>query len=291
MSGDAWTILRVLDATRDWFAKRGIESARLDAELILARALGVSRLMLYARFDQPVNEEERAAVRALMQRRGKREPIAYILGEREFWSLDLKVDARVLIPRPDTEVLVEVAVERVKAGPAPAATRVVDVGTGSGAVALALARELPGASVLALDVSPGALEVAGANAERLGLAERVRCAPGDLLASQDGPFDLVVANLPYIRGGDIAGLDDDVRLHEPHLALDGGPDGLDLIRRLADQATTRLAPGGAIALEAGFDQLDQVAAILGEAGFADVTVRRDYGGQPRVASALWRPAP
>lgn len=285
MTGD-WTILRVLDATRDWFAKRGIESARLDAELILARALGISRLMLYARFDQPLSEEERAAVRALMIRRGKREPIAYILGEREFWSLDLKVDARVLIPRPDTEVLVEVALERLTAQAAEA-PRIVDVGTGSGAVALALAHEKKNARVQAVDISPDALEVARANATRLGLADRVEVVHSDLLAGVRGPFDLVVANLPYIRKAEIARLDEDVRAHEPHLALDGGADGLDLVRHLIRQATSRIVPRGAVALEAGFDQLDQVAELLRQASFEDVTVRRDYGGQPRVASGLW----
>lgn len=284
MTEAPWTILRVLEATRDWFAKRGIDSARLDAELIIAHAVGLSRVMLYARFDQPMSEDERARVRVMMQRRGRHEPLAYILGQREFWSLPLTVDARVLIPRPDTEVLVEEALRRLAGLEAP---RVVDVGTGSGAVALALAHDVPTAVVEAIDVSEGALAVARANAEALGLAARVTFFQGDLLAARPGPYTQIVANLPYVRRGDIAGLDPDVREHEPHLALDGGLDGLDLVRRLVTEATTRLVPSGTIVLEAGWDQLEAVGEILGAAGFEQVELRRDYAGHLRVAAGVW----
>jgi len=276
----AWTILGVLDATRGWFTQRGIESARLDAEILIAHALGIPRVMLYARFDQPLSDEERAKIRALVSRRGKNEPIAYITGEREFWSLPLSVDARVLVPRPDTEVLVEVALEHMRSLTAP---RILDVGTGSGAIALALAHDLPAAIVLGVDISEGALEVARSNAARNALS--VTFSAGDLLRGLSGPFDLVVANLPYVRAADIASLAPDVRAFEPHLALDGGVDGLDLVRRLVDEAATVLAPDGVIALEAGFDQLDEVAGILSARNYRGVAVRNDYGGNPRVASA------
>lgn len=273
-----WTILSVLDATRAYFEQRGIESARLDAELLIAHALGLSRVMLYARFDQPLSEEERAAIRALVSRRGKREPVAYILGAREFWSTSLHVDPRVLVPRPDTEVLVEVALARLGE-----AKRVIDVGTGSGAIAIAIAKERPAMEVLACDVSREALALAEENARAAGAS--VRFAQSDLLASVEGPFDAVLANLPYIPSADLAGLAADVRDFEPRLALDGGPDGLALVRRLVAEARPKLSPGGLIALEAGHDQLDRVAALLTGAGFEEVELRADYGGLPRVASA------
>ncbi|MFO0728576.1 MAG: peptide chain release factor N(5)-glutamine methyltransferase [Myxococcota bacterium] len=284
MSEERWTILKVLDTSRELFEKRGVEGARLDAEVLIAHALKQQRVMLYARHDQPLLPEELDRIRALVKRRANGEPVAYILGNREFYSLELEVSPAVLIPRPDTETLVEVALARL--GKDAAAPKILDVGTGSGAVALALAKERPDAEVSATDVSAAALAVATKNAARLGLA--VRFTEGDLLASLPGPFQLIAANLPYIPSADLRGLMREVRDHEPALALDGGPDGLRLIARLIAEAPTVLAPAGAIALEAGFDQLDAVAALLGAAGFDDVKIHKDYGGQPRVASGIWR---
>lgn len=280
-----WRILDVLDWTRTFFASRGIESARLDAEVLLAHVLGLQRVMLYARFDQPLTAEERERYRDLVRRRAQREPVAYLVGEREFWSVNLTVRPGVLIPRPDTETLVQLALDRI---PTDGAVRVLDVGTGSGAVALALAAERPRIEVWATDVSPAALEVAAQNAARLECADRVRVVRGDLLPpAADSParFDLVVANLPYIPTADLAGLMPDVRDHEPVEALDGGPNGLSLVRRLIDAAPPRLAPGGALLLEAGSAEIPAVAAALIGAGYRDVETHRDLAGQLRVATA------
>lgn len=290
MTGEAapesWTILRVLDWTRDWFQKKGIESARLDAEVLLAHALGVQRVMLYARYDQPLKKEELEKIRALVSRRAKGEPVAYVVGEREFWSLPFIVSPAVLIPRPDTEVLVEVALEHLKGVEAP---YVCDVGTGSGCIAVALAKELPASRLVAIDRSPAALEVARANAQRHVPGDRIELLEGDLLEGlgDRGPFHAIVANLPYVPEGDHTALMKDVRDHEPHDALFGGPDGLELVRRLVARAGRHLVPGGALILEGGHDQLGKMAAILSEAGFEAPSVRRDYAGHERVVAARW----
>ncbi len=270
MADETWTILKVLDWTRKWFAERQIEPARLEAEVLIASALGLTRVMLYAHFDRPLDDAERDRIRGLVRRRATGEPVAYLVGEREFWSLDFEVGPGVLVPRPDTETLVEEALVELDA------------------------IERKQLTVFALDRSPEALAIAGRNVARHGLEDRVSLHPSDLLAGlpeEARPLDLVVANLPYIPTGDLAGLPRDVRDFEPRLALDGGPDGLALVRRLVAEARTALRPGGAIALEAGFDQLDRVSAILGEAGYVDVRVRRDYGGQPRVACGRWPGGP
>lgn len=283
---EPWTILRVLNSSRELFEKRGVDSPRLDAEVLMASALGVERVMLYARYDQPLLPAELEKIRGLVKRRANGEPVAYILGEREFYSLPLLVTNKVLIPRPDTETLVEVALERIATLKDP---RILDVGTGSGAIALALKKERPDALVTASDVSGEALAVARQNAARLAL--ELRSVESDLLSSIDGPYELVAANLPYIPSGQLTTLMREVRNHEPSLALDGGADGLELIRRLIADLPRVMAPGGVVVLEAGHDQLEAVAALLTAANFAEVRVKKDYGGQPRVASALWRGQP
>jgi len=273
---ETWTPLKVLSWTAAKFGERGIGSARLDAELLLAHVLHTDRVGLYTGFDKPLLETELAAFRELIRRRLAGEPIAYLVGRQEFWSLPLAVDARVLVPRRDTETLVEVALRR-----APAATRIADVGTGSGAVALALAKERAGADVVATDASQDALAVARANAEALGLP--VRFVAGDLLAPLDGAFDLIVSNPPYIPTGDLAGLAPEVG-REPRGALDGGPDGLDALRRLVAGAPARLVPGGILAVEHGFDQGERVRALLHAADFEAIETARDLGGNERVTS-------
>jgi release factor glutamine methyltransferase len=281
---EVWTILRVLDWTRQWFEQKGIASSRADAEVILAHALGLQRVMLYARHDQPLKKEELDQIRALVARRGKGEPVAYLVGEREFWSLPFKVTPAVLIPRPDTEVLVEVALDRARA---IGAKRIVDVGTGSGCIAIAIAAELPSAELIAIDTSEDAIALAKENAARHGLAERVRLEKSDLLSMVVGPIDLVAANLPYIPESELEGLMREVRDHEPRSALVPGRDGLSLIRRLIGEAKEKLRPGGAIVLEGGHDQLGSIAALLEESGYEAISVRRDYAGHERVASAIW----
>lgn len=280
---ESWTSLKVLDWTTQRFDSAGIPSARLDAQVLLAHVLQCERVALYTAFDKPLGEEELRAYRELIKRRLAGEPTAYLVGEREFWSLRLHVDRRVLIPRPDTELLVEVALELLRGREGE--VRIADIATGSGAIAIALAHELPHARVVATDVSADALEVAAHNASVHGVDQRVSFRLGDLTAALAGaaPFDLLVANLPYIRSAEIATLDREVRT-EPRLALDGGADGLDLVRRLIGGAPAHIAPGGAIALEHGYDQGAAVAGLLADE-FDDVVVRRDLAGQPRVSYA------
>jgi release factor glutamine methyltransferase len=298
-----WTILEVLKWTTSRFAERGIPTARLDAELLAAHAFSMPRIGLYTQFDRPLQAPELASYRDLVKRRQGGEPVAYITGKKEFWSLELLVDRRVLVPRPDTETAVEVALELLRgprresqaetetepqaepdeAKPAPPAStaRVVDIGTGSGAIALALKKELPAAEVLAVDVSEDALAVARANAQRLGL--QVEFLHGDLTAplAGRGPFALIVANLPYVPRGDLATLAPEVH-NEPVLALDGGADGLDVVRTLVPRARDLLQPGGALVLEIGIGQALATETLLLKAGFVAVGSRRDLGDIERV---------
>jgi release factor glutamine methyltransferase len=279
-----WTILEVLNWTTTRFAERSLPSPRLDAELLAAHAFGLARIQLYAQFDRPLSADELARFRELVKRRQAGEPVAYIVGRKEFWSLDLAVDRRVLIPRPDTETAVEAALALL---PADAPARVCDVGTGSGAIALAIRKERPQATVVAIDLSGDALAVAGANAERLGLPVEFR--QGDLLAPLAAeptldPFDVIVANLPYVPRADVPGLAPEVQA-EPLLALDGGGDGLEIVRRLAASAGAHLRPGGALVLEIGAGQAAATATICEQVGFERVTMRRDLAGIERVVVA------
>jgi release factor glutamine methyltransferase len=277
-----WTILEVLRWTIGRFERQGIAGARLDAELLATLAFGRTRVELYTHFDQPLGDPELAAYRTLVQRRMAGESVAYILGRKEFWSLDLEVDARVLVPRPDTETLVEQALELLKGMHDDVrALRVADIGTGSGALALALKKERPGDEVFAVDVSPDALDVARANASRLGLD--VTFLQGDLVSplAGHGPFDLIASNPPYIPSQEIAGLSPEVQ-REPRLALDGGEDGLMLVRRLASEARKVLAPMGALAMEIGAGQAAAVMEILRTEGYENIGARKDLAGIERV---------
>jgi len=279
----AWTTLAVLDWTTQRFTEAGIAGARLEAQLLLAHVLGCSRVQLYTGFDKPLAEQELAGYRELIKRRLGGEPVAYLLGEHEFWALPFYVDASVLVPRPDTETVIEVA--RGLRDPA-APCRVLDLCTGSGAIAISLAKELPAAQVVATEVSPEAAAIARRNAERNAVAERVEIRAGDLFAPVAGErFDLIVANPPYIATAVIATLAPEVR-REPALALDGGPDGLAFYDRICAAAAAHLLPGGAIVLEHGFDQADAVRARLEAAGFSRVTLTRDLGKNPRVTSGV-----
>jgi release factor glutamine methyltransferase len=285
---ETWTPLRLLDWTTRRFEAAGIDSPRLAAQVLLAHALRCDRVGLYLQFDKPLGGDELDRYRELVRRRLAGEPVAYLVGSQEFWSISLAVDERVLIPRRDSETVIEAVLEEIADRAAPLA--VADVGTGSGALALALARELPASRVVATDLSAGALAVAGANAAQLGLTDRVELREGDLLAPLAGePFDVLVANLPYVRSGDIDALSAEVR-REPRQALDGGPDGLDLIRRLASGAARHLTPGGLLALEHGFDQGPAVRDVLAAAPgpLESARTRADLAGQPRVTTARVR---
>ncbi|HWF49234.1 MAG TPA: peptide chain release factor N(5)-glutamine methyltransferase [Solirubrobacteraceae bacterium] len=248
-------------------AAAGSESPRLDAELLLAEALGTTRAGLYVAAPAALEPGASERFEELVARRVQREPAAYILGRKPFRHIELEVDRRVLIPRPETELLVEVGLEL------PPGARVADIGTGSGAIALALAHERPDLALTGIDASADALVLARDNARRLGLD--VTFVEGDLLVG--GPYDAVLANLPYVREGEE--LPPEIARYEPAQALYGGPDGLDVIRRLVGQAAGAVA---LIALEVGAGQAEAVASLLGDAGFDDVERRRDLAGHERV---------
>jgi len=272
-------LLEVLRGTERYLADRGVENPRLNAEHVLAHALGLKRMELYLQFDRPLTESERAPLRDLVKRRGAREPLQHVLGTAEFHGRTFACDKRALVPRPETEQLVELALEIAK--DKPAAT-ILDIGTGSGVIALTIALELPSATLHATDLSPDALALAAENAARHALTDRLVFHQADLLPPDDARFDLIIANLPYIPAEEIASLSPEVR-HDPASALDGGADGLDLIRRLIDTAPGRLAPGGALLLEIGLGQADAVNTLLSARKFRDISVRPDYQNIPRFA--------
>lgn len=261
-------------------ARRGL--ARLDAQLLLLHAMGRGagdRAWLLSHDDDAADPQVLGVFAALSDRRLAGEPVAYLVGHKEFFGLALAVDARVLVPRPDTEVLVDWSLAVLAGRPAPT---VADLGTGSGAIALAIKHARPDAQVSAIDTSPGALEVARANAARLGLD--VRFVQGDWLATVDGRFDLLAGNPPYVADADphLAEL-----THEPRMALASGSDGLDAIRAIVGQAHGHLVPGGWLLLEHGWDQAEAVRALLSAAGFAEVQSRRDLAGIERCSGGRW----
>jgi release factor glutamine methyltransferase len=281
----SWTVLQVLRWTSEHFAAKGIDTARLDAELLLAFVLGCDRLRLYLEFEKPVTAPERARFRTLVRRRGEeRVPVAYLTGQREFWSLPLTVTPDVLIPRPDTEALVDAVLKRRPEREARLA--LLDLGTGSGAIALALASERSAAQLTASDVSQAALAVARKNAEALGLAERIRFVLGDGFAPVAGArFDVIVSNPPYVAEADAASLAPELR-HEPGLALFQPGDGTALLRRIVSEACQHLEPGGLLALELAPAQASNVTQCLVGAGFGEVAQHRDLTGRIRAVSAV-----
>ena len=276
-------MLSLLQWTTEHFEKQGIDTARLDAECLLAYALGVERLRLYIDFDKPVEADERANFRALVVRRAsERVPVSQLLGTKEFWSLEFRVTGDVLTPRPDTETLVQAALDRFPEKQAP--IRVLDLGTGTGAIALAIATERPQSVICATDKSQEALKLAQENAERLGNADRIRFVEGDWLVPVRGEhFDLVVSNPPYVAESERAGLPPELA-HEPEMALFSGADGLDALRILVREIPEVLAPGGAFALEMAPGQVTKVAEGCRKTGFEDVSTHRDLAGRPRVVS-------
>lgn len=280
----SWSVRDVLAWAQEDFKKRGLEAPRLEAELLLADTLGVDRVRLVIDSARPLAPTELGRYRDVIQRRRRGEPMAYILGRREFYGRMFRVDERVLIPRPDTETLVEVALRRTR--PRHLFGRALDLCTGSGCVALSIAKARPTWHVTASDLSSRALEVAKENAYRLGAIWGVRFAEGDLFAAvgPDERFELITANPPYIPGDEIAELAEDVRNFEPRLALDGGLTGLDFYERIPNDALTRLTRGGVLAVEVGFGQASAVRCLLEAAGFEEIEVERDYGNVERVVS-------
>jgi release factor glutamine methyltransferase len=285
---EVWTVSRVVGWAADDFRRRGIESPRFEAELLLAHALKTDRMRVILDAHRPLADGELAQYRELIRRRRAGEPVAYLRGVKEFYGRPFHIDKRVLVPRPDTEILVEVALRRTTA--TSMSGRYLDLCTGSGCVAVSLARERPTSKVFAIDVSAEALVVATDNALRLGAIFQMSFLEGDLFEPL-GPFaglkfDLITANPPYITDADFATLPVDVRTFEPRVALTGGPDGLDVMRKVIEGARGWLRPGGVLAVEMGAGQAEGVTTLFGAAGFSEIAVDRDYGGHARVVSAL-----
>jgi release factor glutamine methyltransferase len=272
------TLRRALAGADQYLSRRGIERARFEAELIFSKALGLSRIELYMDLDRPLEPAERERALELVARRGKREPLAYVLGEWGFRRLTLRTDARALVPRPETEILVERALALIEELEAP---RVLDAGTGSGAIALAIADEHPGSRVVALDSSAEALALARENAELCGLEIELRL--DDLRGPVEGEFDLVVSNPPYVLPEEIEGLEPEVRDWEPRGALVG----VGVPEALAERARELLVPGGRLAVELGEGQQADFAALLGDLGYEAVTITCDLTGRERVVEARW----
>lgn len=273
------TLLEIIQRTTEFFAKRGVESPRLNAELLIGHALGLKRMQLYLQFERPLAEAELAKLRPLVKRRGDREPLQHILGETEFAGLRLKVDRRALIPRPETEMLVSLLVERL----VPPPRRVLDLGTGSGAIALALAKAWPEAEVVAVEIDHEALALAQENAAATQLT-RVRFVESDWFKGvpADAAFDLIVANPPYLTETEVAAAQPEVKDFDPRRALTPGPDALAALRTILAEARGRLAPGGLLACETGIDQQPELARLAQVAGYArseslaDLTKRQRF---------------
>lgn len=284
---EVWTVLRLMRWSGEYLEAKGVERGRLDAEHLLGHALGVQRLQLYLQYDRPLLSEELNRYRPLLRRRAQREPLQYILGRAGFRELDLQVDGRVLIPRPETEVLVDEVLDWARAH-ASGSLAALDLGTGSGAIALSLAHEGDFERIVATDISAAALEVARANAVAAELDETVEFREGSLFEPlhADESFDVVVSNPPYITEGEGRTLQPEVADWEPRSALVGGPDGLDVIRSIVAGAAAHLVSGGLLALEVGLGQAGPVVALLESAGdYDDARIRRDYTGRERMVLA------
>lgn len=273
---ETWTTLKVLTWTSGYLAEKGVENARREAEWLLCEATGLDRVGLYLNFEKPLNDGELSAYRGLVARRGKREPLQHILGSQEFDGLTFAVSPAVLIPRHDTETLLEQALLQ-----APHARNILDIGTGSGCIAIALAKRLPAARVTAVDLSPEALAVARHNAEQH--AAQVEFLQGSFFEPlTNRRFELIVSNPPYITTADLQTLQPEVRDYEPSLALDGGADGLAAYRVIVSQAAEHLKPNGWLLLEVGAGQAADVGALLAQAGFGGIITATDPGGIERV---------
>ena len=281
---NAKTLLEVLQSTTAYFTKREIESPRLNAEHLIAHVLKMSRLELYLEFETKLNELELSKLRDLVKRRAQGEPLQHLLGTVEFCGQIFLCDKRALVPRPETEELVELLIENCKSQIANC--RVIDVGTGGGVIALSLATKFSDAKVHAVDVSEDALALANENATRLGLGERVQFRKGDLLDGLDERFDLIVANLPYVSMQDRQSLSREV-LNDPEVAVFGGPAGDEIMKRLIDQAPSHLNPGGLLALEIGINQAEGLTEFLRQKNYHDIGAKRDYSGIPRFLLASY----
>jgi release factor glutamine methyltransferase len=276
------TVLEVLQSTTEYFKKHRIENPRLNAEHLLAHALGRTRMELYLEFERKLVEKELVSLRDLVKRRGQGEPLQHLLGTVEFCGFVFAVDKRAMVPRPETEQLVELLQSRIQ----NQESRILDVGTGSGVIALSLAAKFPQAQVTAVDISEEALALARENAARLKVSDRVEFVKSNLFENLNERFELVIANFPYISMKDRQSLAPEV-LHDPEIALFGGERGDELIRRLIQEATPHLRPNGLIALEHGLGQLEALSEVLKQKNFHDIEAKRDYSGTPRFLFARY----
>ena len=276
------TVLKVLQATTAYLKKHNLENPRLNAEHLMAHALGRKRIELYLDFERELTEKELGPLRELVKRRSEGEPLQHLLGTVEFCGLTFLCDKRAMVPRPETEQLLELVESRIK----NRESRIVDVGTGSGVIAISLAAKFPEAKILAVDVSDDALALAQENAALLNLRDRVQLLKSCLLENVEGAFDLIVANLPYISTHDRRTLSREV-LHDPEVALFAGKRGDELVRELIDQAPTRLRPGGLLALEIGLGQSETLLSALAEKNYRDICSKKDYNGVTRFIFARY----
>lgn len=276
------TVLEVLQATTAYFKKHSVENPRLNAEHLLAHVLGRKRIELYLEFERVLTESELAPLRDLVKHRGEGEPLQHLLGTVEFCGLTFLCDKRAMVPRPETEELVELIESRIE----NRKSKIVDVGTGSGVIALSLAMKFPETEILGIDISDDALTLAQENAARLNLADRIRFLRSNLLENMDGTFDLVVANLPYISTQDHHTLSREV-LHDPAVALFASAQGDELVRELIAQAPSQLRPGGILALEIGIGQSEALLSALAEKNYRDIYSKNDYSGVTRFLFARY----
>lgn len=283
---DVWTVQRILQWTTTFLEEKEVESPRLEAELLLAHARGCQRIRLYTDFETPLTDDERSLMRGFVKRRANREPLAYITGKREFYGRDFHVGAGVLVPRPETETLVDVCLDYI---PNDSTTNVGEVGFGSGCISITLAKQRPRLSVAASDISSDAMKFAQQNLTLHELEDQIQLLAGDgyqpFTDAGLEPFDGIVSNPPYITTEEVSSLAPEVARHEPHTALVSGDDGLDLIRQLITQASDHLKPGGWMALELDPAQSESVAELFMADGFEEVRIHKDLGGQDRVVAA------
>ena len=280
---DAWTILRLLQWTATYLEEKDSESARLDAEILLAHVRKCPRIQLYTEFDQVATEHERAEFKALVQRRASGEPVAYLVGKKEFYSRDFEVTCGVLVPRADTETVVVEALEWISSQESSQPMRIADLGTGSGILAITIALEYALGTVVATDIEPDAIEVARRNAARYGLADRIEFHTGPFFCNLPGNFDLVVSNPPYVSEGEYADLPPTIREYEPRTALVAGPQGTECVEKLLDEAADKVRPGGACVVEISPMIETGVAQIIDDRdGWKLLKVAKDHGGLSRV---------
>lgn len=287
MNKPVWTIIKILDWTKQYFADRGVENPRLDAEVLLCAVLQCERIKLYMDFERPLTGAELSQYKNYVARRGQHEPLAYILGEKEFMRNSFKVTPATLVPRPETELLVESLIKAARGLKADGDVKILDIGTGSGAIIVSLLDYLSNAKGVGVDISVDALIVAEENSRRIGVRERAGFMQSDLFSRipADKKFDIIVSNPPYIPAADIAGLAKDVQ-KEPLGALDGGADGLDFYRRIISEAMDHMTDEGILAFEVGINQAQVVAELCRKAGFKATAIRKDYADIERMVFAV-----